>query len=198
MVACGAAASWGWIMPAPLARPAIRTGRPLISIVAWAVLGRVSVVMMAAATLAKWSVVPPTASRRAGKAARTFSTGSGTPMMPVEEGKTACGLQPKTLAAAAQHCSAAAMPVSPVAQLAFPELMSTVWTRPALAVRWRRSTMSGAAWILLVVYRAAAAAVSGAMMAERSTRPLALMPARTAPQRNPRGKEEVGSMKLLL
>ena len=46
--------------------------------------------------------------------------------------------------------------------------------------------------------QAAAAAVSGAMMAERSARPLALMPARTAPQRNPRGKEEVGSMKLLL
>jgi hypothetical protein len=81
----------------------------------------------------------------AGNAARTLSTGSGTPMMPVDEGKTACGAQPKTSAAAAQHCSATAMPALPVAQLALPALMSTVWTRSAFAARWRRSTMSGAA-----------------------------------------------------
>ena len=74
----------------------------------------------------------------AGMAATTFSAGKGTPMMPVEEGKTSLALHWKVSAAAVQVAMQASMPAAPVAQLAFPALTSTVATRPPVAARCRR------------------------------------------------------------
>ena len=50
---------------------------------------------MACATCWKWSESAPRDAARAGSTAMSFSAGSGTPMMPVEEGKTSSGGQPK-------------------------------------------------------------------------------------------------------
>ena len=47
-----------------------------------------------------------------------FSEGRGTPMIPVEEGKTSSGRQAKTSAAAWHVARAAARPGSPAAQCA--------------------------------------------------------------------------------
>ncbi len=88
----------------------------------------------------------------------SFSAGRGTPMIPVEEGKTSSGLQPKICAAAAQVARAAAKPGSPAAQLALPALMAATRTRLPVARRWALSTMSGAAVTRLAVKAAAALA----------------------------------------
>jgi hypothetical protein len=116
-------------MPAPLAMPATRTVTPATSKLAAAILDRVSVVMMAPAIFSRSAAEDPNPARNAGSAAVTFSTGNSTPMMPVDEGNTSCGAHPKTLPAMEQLCSAAAMPASPVAQLALPALMSATRTR---------------------------------------------------------------------
>ena len=73
----------GAIMPEPLAMPAIVTGWPAISACAQAPLGKVSVVMIAAAASAHAS-----SARRAwspGSAAVSLSTGICSPITPVEQ-----------------------------------------------------------------------------------------------------------------
>ena len=72
----------GAIMPEPLAMPLTTTGTPSISARALAPLGKVSVVMIAAAASDQVS-----SARRAciaGSAALSFSTGSCSPITPVE------------------------------------------------------------------------------------------------------------------
>ncbi len=72
----------GWIIPAPLAIPPIRTGRPSSSNSTAVDFGRVSVVMMASAAAS-----PPSGPRAATASAMPssiFSMGSGSPMTPVE------------------------------------------------------------------------------------------------------------------
>ena len=107
----------GPIMPAPLAQPQMRTsaltgdsGPAATGMTAWAILTRVSVVMMAWAKAEAWSGVEPTAALSAGMAATTFSAGKGTPMMPVDEGTTSSKMQPKVWAAATQVETQPSMP----------------------------------------------------------------------------------------
>src|SRR5271163_432225 len=188
MVACGGP-SWGWIMPAPLAAPKMRTSRPApsTSMTALLIFILVSVVMMARANSSACSEVLPNDAFTAGRAATTFSAGKGTPMMPVEEGKTVSGVQLKLSAAATQVAMQASMPAAPVAQLALPALTRTVETRPPVAAMCLRPTVTGAATSWLVVNIAAAVAPLGANATARSNFPLGLMPALTAPHSKPKG-----------
>src|ERR1039457_7329178 len=94
-----------------------------------AVFSAVSVVRMAWATCWKWSKSEPRAAARPGRTAMSFSAGRGTPMTPVEDGKTSSGRQWKSWAAAAQVARAAARPASPAAQLAVPALRAAMRTR---------------------------------------------------------------------
>ena len=167
-------------MPAPLQAPKSRTGCPSTSMTARATFILVSVVMMAVAKSSACAGVLPTEAFNAGNAPTSFSMGSGTPMMPVEEGKTSSKRQPKVSPAARQLSMQAFTPASPVAQLALPALTSTAETRPPVVSRCRRPTMTGAATTWLRVNMAAAVAPFGAMAMATSRLPLALMPARTA------------------
>ena len=80
-----------------------------------------------------------------GSAAISFSAGSGTPMMPVEEGKTSSARQPKSSPRRRRWRARLASPAWPAAQLALPALMATTRTRPPVARRFSLSTISGAA-----------------------------------------------------
>ena len=93
----------------------------------------------------KWSNSVPSDAASAGSTAMSFSAGSGTPMMPVEEGKTSSGGQSKISAAASQVARAASRPAWPAAQLALPALMAATRTLPPVARRCSLSTISGAA-----------------------------------------------------
>ena len=202
MVACGGAAgapSCGWIIPAPLAAPQMRTLAALPASCAgsaepsaWAVLTRVSVVIMARTKDSACCSVLPSEAFNSGIVATTFSAGKGTPMIPVEEGKTSSKMQPKLSAAATQVAMQPSMPGSPVAQLALPELTSTAATRPPVDARCRRPTVTGAATTRVVVNMAAptAAPASRTTAMARSRLPLALIPARTAPHWNPAGRAD--------
>ena len=149
---------------------------------------RVSVVMMAVAKDFSASSSSPRPATTAGMAAISFSTGSGTPMIPVDDGMMNCGAASSAAPSAAQLCSATANPGAPVAQLALPALTSTARTRPLFLRRCARPTSTGAATTRLRVNMAAALAPSGASASATSLRPLALMPALVADQRNPRGR----------
>jgi len=122
----------------------------------------------------------PSAAAAAGTAAISFSTGSGTPMMPVEDGKISSKTQPNWLAS---------MPGSPVAQLALPALTRTPVTRPPVAARCRRPTVTGAATTWLRVKSAAALAPPSQTASATSGLPEAFMPAVVEDQRKPRGRE---------
>ena len=159
---------------------------------AHAVLMLVSVVMMARTKASACCSVLPIEAFNSGIAATTFSAGKGTPMIPVDEGKTSSKMQPKLSAAATQVVTQPSMPGSPLAQLALPELTSTAATRPPVAARCRRPTVTGAATTRLVVNMAAptAAPASRTTAMARSRLPLALIPARTAPHWNPAGRAD--------
>ena len=125
---------------------------------ACATFARVSVVRIACANCENASVSAASASRTAGNAATSFSAGSGTPIIPVEEGKTSCPSQPNVWDAARHTCSHAAIPIAPVAQFALPAFTATTRTRPPLRARCLRPTVIGAACTRLDVNIAAALA----------------------------------------
>ena len=79
-------------MPAPLAMPSRFTADFPERKVAQASLGRVSVVMMARAKSAIPCLVAARAAISSGNVETIFSTGRGTPMMPVEDGKISLAL----------------------------------------------------------------------------------------------------------
>src|ERR1039458_6647955 len=191
MVACGGpvtgAPRLGPIMPAPFAAPQMRTSPPSTGIAALAVFMRVSVVMIACAKASACSAVLPTAAFSVGIAATIFSAGNGTPMMPVDDGTTSSKMHPKLSAAATQVAMHPAVPGAPFAQLALPAFTSTAPTRPPVDSRCRRPTVTGAATTRFEVYIAAPTAPAVATATATSRFPLALIPARTAPQTKPRG-----------
>ena len=67
---------------------------------------RVSVVMIAVAKDFSASSLSPRPATTAGTAAISFSTGSGTPMIPVDDGMMNCGAASSAAPSAAQLCSA--------------------------------------------------------------------------------------------
>ena len=111
---------FGMIMPEPLAMPAMTTSVPPIDVLRDDPLGKVSVVMMASAAAGQSSGV--SAATALGRQPVMQSTGSGSPITPVEARKTSRSAQPKRRAAAAAVRSTASTPAAPVKALALPEL----------------------------------------------------------------------------
>src|SRR6185437_2859782 len=103
-----------------------------------------------------------------------FSVGSGTPIIPVEDGNTAVAATPRLFAVCSQTCRHAFTPARPVAQFAFPAFTSTARTRPRDAASDSRPTSTGAATKRFFVNTAAADVPSAASMSAKSGRPLAL------------------------
>ena len=113
----------GAIMPEPLAMPLILTSIPSILATAVAPFGKVSVVMIARAA----------DSHNSGRASRTmsptsavnFSTGSGSPITPVEASSTSSAAQPRASATDSTESPTARGRAFPVNAFAFPELTRT-------------------------------------------------------------------------
>ena len=79
--------------------------------------------MIAATASAQRSA--PSDANACGNAASILSTGNGSRITPVENGSTCEIVQPTSCAVASQLRNAAAMPSSPVPQLALPALTSS-------------------------------------------------------------------------
>src|SRR5215469_3158364 len=88
------------------------------------------------------------------------------------------------------------MPGCPVAQFALPAFTSSAVTRLLVAIRCLRATMTGAATTWLLVNIAATLAPPSHTASATSGLPEALMPAVTADQRKPRGREFAGEVVL--
>ena len=130
----------GMIMPLPFTIPTIITRVPATMALAVAALGKVSVVPMALVAAsqsawpsAAWACVTPDSAR---------STGSGTPITPVEALNTWSGLQPSTSATRAACALAASRPDMPVKALLLPALTISprAWPCGSLA---RHNSTSG-------------------------------------------------------
>src|SRR6266481_6051319 len=117
-------------MPEPLAIPVTAALPDRKDVLAS--LGRESVVRMASANWRRWSMEAPARAIKGFKWVVIFAVGKGTPMMPVDEGKTCVGGIPSSRAVAAHVVLQARIPGCPVAQLALPELTRTARTRPTL------------------------------------------------------------------
>src|SRR5450432_748239 len=180
-------AIFGWIMPEPLATPRRVTGLPATVNWAEAVLGRVSVVGVALAKAWAEASEELRFTARSESLAMIFSVGRGTPMMPVEEGKTSLSRNWNMQAVSLQTRSQAVFPAGPVAQLALPELMRTTRILPLDPLRWARPTSTGAAATRFLVKTAAAVAPSPATARAKSGRPLCLIPAIAVANVKPNG-----------
>ncbi len=158
----------GAIMPEPLAMPLMTTCALPIRAVRVAPLGKVSVVMMAAAACSQPRGLVSAA--KAGSAATILAEGGGSPMTPVEAMKTSWGLQPTACAAAWAVRLTVSMPLRPVKALELPELTTTARARP-----WRRPArhQSTGAEAIAERVKTPAIAVPGSKTASiRSVRPL--------------------------
>src|SRR5690625_1942336 len=177
-------ASCGASIPAPLAMPPTRTPE---SVVRSAVLGTVSVVMIALAAAASGSA--PAASRVAPVVmpASSVCIGRRSPIRPVEQTSTSWA---ETSSVAAK-CSAvrrvSARPSGPVQALAPPEFRTTARARPSATAS--RDQITGAAWTRLAVNTAAALWRGPSLTIRvRSVAPVDFSPAARPAARKPRGR----------
>src|SRR5262245_10612331 len=132
-----------------------------------AVLGRVSVVQIARESSVKERADARRLRARVGSARRTFSTGSCTPMTPVEQTNSSCAWKPILRAASSLVRWEAASPGSPVEQLALPAFTTTARMRPLEAARFRLERTTGAATTRFCVKTAAAEAGASLEMSAR-------------------------------
>src|SRR6185312_9032873 len=175
-------------MPEPLATPRMDTSfLPTLNF-AEAIFLRVSVVRMASENSRNFCSVACRDANNAGRFATLFSLGSGTPIIPVDDGTTCRTATPRIFAVSWQTWQHAFIPASPVAQFAFPAFTRTARTRPRDAASVLRPTSTGAATRRFLVKSAAAQVPSAASMRARSGRPLAFMPDARAEKENPFGK----------
>ena len=154
-----------------------------------AVFGRVSVVQIASDNSANERAEGRRWRAMTGSARRIFSSGSGTPITPVEQTNNSCGKQPSRFAASATVRSAAAWPAAPVAQLALPAFTTTARMWPFDARRCSLERSTGAATTRFCVKTAAAEAGTSLERIARSSAPVFFKPQAVAAKRNPRGKE---------
>src|SRR3954471_3736759 len=175
----------GCIMPAPFATP-VTAPRPERKGML-AIFGFESVVRIASENLRRCPAHAPASEISTFKCEVILLTGSGTPIMPVDEGNTSAGLIFRRLAVSAQIFLQSRSPDVPVAQFAFPEFTTTARTRPLLFAIDVRPTWTGAAVIRLRVNSAAADVFDSAITNARSSFPLALMLAFAAENLNPLG-----------
>src|SRR6267143_5315149 len=162
---------------------------PAILNEAAAVFGRVSVVQIASEVSANERAEGRRCRAMTGKARRIFSSGICTPITPVEQTKSSCGVQPSRFAASATVRKAAACPASPVAQFAFPAFTTTARMRPFDARKFCLEICTGAATTRFCVKTAAAEAGTSLERIARSSAPVFFKPQAVAAKRNPRGKE---------
>src|SRR5215469_3784021 len=174
-------------MPEPLAIPRSRYSPFELHTLRQANFGRVSVVMIVLANRQTASLFVCRCLASKGKADKIFSVGRGTPMIPVEEGKTCSGLVPSSRAASRQTSRHAFRPGKPVAQFAFPEFTTTARIESRLARNAARPTWTGAATTRFLVNIAAALVPGQHSTRARSVRPLALIPADLEENENPWG-----------
>jgi hypothetical protein len=128
----------GWIIPEPLHIPPTRTLAPPISTSSCAVLGTVSVVMIArAASTPALSLSLPHASAMPDLIA---SMGRNRPMTPVELTRTWSGSRSSRSAESFAMSSASRKPCAPVHALALPELMVRACTRFRCRCSWSITT----------------------------------------------------------
>ena len=118
----------GWIMPAPLAMPPMMIGPPGVSRRTAQCFGRVSVVMIARAASTPPAGESFVAASRRPRA--TFSTGSGTPMTPVESTRAVRGGRPAASSALRAIARAASSPAAPVHAFATRAFIATARVRP--------------------------------------------------------------------
>ena len=116
---------FGWIIPAPLHMPQKCTSAPAMVIVALAVFGTVSVVMIPREAASALSASGWSASFALAMPALILSTGSGMPITPVEATIVYCSGMAKVSASAFATASASWMPCLPMAALATP-LFTTI------------------------------------------------------------------------
>src|SRR5882762_4406806 len=169
-------------MPAPFAIPVTVASPPASCTRRDRAFGTESVVMIASAARAQLS------SRRsamhAGKPATMRSTGRGSMITPVENGRTWRESQPMSRAAASQLALAPAIPASPVPALALPVLTSSARGNPPEA---RRSFASctGAAQKRFCVNTPETHVPFASVMRSRSLRPALRIPASATPSLTP-------------
>src|SRR5215467_2880985 len=174
-------------MPAPLAQPMRWMRLPDMRKEAEAVLGLVSVVQMASESSAKERAEARRLRASIGRARRILSTGSGTPITPVEQTKSSRGARPRRLEVSSTVRSEARSPAGPVAQLAFPAFTTTARMRPLEAARCFLESVTGAATTRFCVKTAAAEAETSLERMARSSAPVFLRPQAVAAKRNPFG-----------
>ncbi len=122
----------GWIIPAPFAMPPIVIGPPGVSTRTAQCLGLVSVVMIARAASMPPSVESLRAASRSPRS--TLSTGSGTPITPVESTSAVRGGSPAASSAQCAIARAASRPAAPVQAFATRAFMATARTRPGFSL----------------------------------------------------------------
>ncbi len=158
----------GRIMPEPLLMPVSVMVWPLMTTVREAAFGCVSVVMIASAALYQLSL--RRLASACGRPALMRSTGSGSKITPVENGRICCGAQSSSCASAAQVALAAARPAAPVPALALPVLTTSArigaWPAPRCALH----TCTGAAQKRLAVNTPATVAPGASVITSRSLR----------------------------
>ena len=157
----------GAIIPLPLAKPLMRTLASPICATLVAALGNVSVVMMARAAASHAS--SPRLACSAGSAAVSRSTGSVSPITPVEATNTCRAGQPSSLPAASAVAAQASRPARPVNTLALPAFTTTARARPPLSDARHQST--GAPGHLLAVKTPATVVPDASSIITRSLRP---------------------------
>ncbi len=118
--------------------------------------------------------------------------------MPVEEGKTCSGRQPKISAAAAQVARAASSPAWPGGAVGVAGIDGDYANLAAGGAQVLLVHNKGAAVTRLAVKTAAALAGASATMRAKSVRPLFLSPAFAAPKRKPRGRENIEAFDIYL
>src|SRR5712671_4912043 len=178
-------------MPAPLAHPAMRTLFPPMMQLAAARFGRLSVVIIARVRPSKARGEKLSDAARPGAAFRMRSTGSGTPITPVEQTTTCCARQPSNFATWSAVAREAAMPPGPTEQLAFPELTMTARIADADSCTCVRDRITGAACTRFCVKTAAADAGESETISATSSVPVwprFLRPQDAEAKRNPRGR----------
>src|SRR6266481_3407329 len=175
-------------MPAPLAQPMRWMRLPDIRKEAEAVLGQVSVVQMARESSAKERAEGRRLRASMGRARRIFSTGSWTPITPVEQMKSSQGGRPRRRAASSTVREDAESPCAPVAQLALPAFTTTARMRPFDSFRCFLESVTGAATTRFCVKTAAAEVGTSLERMARSRAPVFLRPQAVAAERKPLGR----------
>ncbi len=197
MMTASIVAIFGAIMAAPLATPLTVIFAPAISRARVAVLGKVSVVIMAVA--ASRNASDELASRviATGIPSARFSRGKKRPITPVEQTKTSSSAHPRSRATCEVIQRASSSPRVPVQALALPELMITARAVPRGSRV--REILTGAPHTRFVVKTPTAVAGPSATKTARSSfEGSLLMPQCTPAARNPAGRTQEAASSIFL